>query len=75
MTSHSGDFPLFRKSAHTLGLRLLGAFGCMARSLTCFRPISSAEQRELQQARNKNGEQGARLFNILPDVFVFGLPC
>jgi hypothetical protein len=39
MTSHSGDFPLFRKSAHTLntlGLRLLGAFGCMARSLTWF---------------------------------------
>jgi hypothetical protein len=30
------------------------------------------EQRRLQQARNKKTEQGARLFNILPDVFVFG---
>ncbi len=30
------------------------------------------EQRKLQQARNKKAEQGARLFNILPDVFVFG---
>jgi len=29
------------------------------------------EQRKLQQARNKKAEQGARLFNILPDVFVF----
>jgi hypothetical protein len=29
------------------------------------------EQRKLQQARNKKTEQGARLFNILPDVFVF----
>jgi len=30
------------------------------------------EQRKLQRARNKEAEQGARLFNILPDVFVFG---
>jgi hypothetical protein len=30
------------------------------------------EQRKLQQASNKKAEQGARLFNILPDVFVFG---
>jgi len=30
------------------------------------------EQRKLQQARNKKTEQGARLLNILPDVFVFG---
>ena len=30
------------------------------------------EQRKLQQARSKKTEQGARLFNILPDVFVFG---
>jgi hypothetical protein len=29
------------------------------------------EQRKLQQARNKEAEQGARLFNILPEVFVF----
>jgi hypothetical protein len=29
------------------------------------------EQRRLQQASNKKAEQGARLFNILPDVFVF----
>ena len=29
------------------------------------------EQRKLQQARNKKAEQGARLFNILPEVFVF----
>jgi hypothetical protein len=29
------------------------------------------EQRKLQQASNKNSEQGARLFKILPDVFVF----
>ena len=29
------------------------------------------EQRKLQQASNKKAEQGARLFNILPDVFVF----
>jgi hypothetical protein len=29
------------------------------------------EQRKLQQARNKETEQGARLFNILPEVFVF----
>ena len=27
------------------------------------------EQRKLQQASNKKAEQGARLFNILPDVF------
>ena len=31
------------------------------------------EQRKLQQASNKKAEQGARLFNILPDVFVFEL--
>ena len=30
------------------------------------------EQRKLQQAKNKETEQGARLFNVLPDVFVFG---
>jgi hypothetical protein len=30
------------------------------------------EQRKLQQARNKEAERGARLFNVLPDVFVFG---
>ena len=30
------------------------------------------EQRQLQQASNKKAEQGARLFKILPDVFVFG---
>jgi len=30
-----------------------------------------AEQRKLQQASNKKTEQGARLFRILPDVFVF----
>jgi hypothetical protein len=30
------------------------------------------EQRKLQQAKNKKAEQGAHLFNILPDVFVFG---
>lgn len=30
------------------------------------------EQRKLQQASNKKAEQGARLFQILPDVFVFG---
>ena len=30
------------------------------------------EQRKLQQTSNKKAEQGARLFNILPDVFVFG---
>src|SRR6202023_4446546 len=29
------------------------------------------EQRKLQQASNKKAEQGARLFNSLPDVFVF----
>lgn len=29
------------------------------------------EQRKSQQASNKKAEQGARLFNILPDVFVF----
>jgi hypothetical protein len=29
------------------------------------------EQRTLKQASNKKAEQGARLFNILPDVFVF----
>jgi hypothetical protein len=29
------------------------------------------EQRKLQQASNKKAEQGAHLFNILPDVFVF----
>src|SRR5579872_717557 len=29
------------------------------------------EQRELQQASYKKAEQGARLFRILPDVFVF----
>jgi hypothetical protein len=29
------------------------------------------EQRKLQQASNKEAGQGARLFNILPDVFVF----
>jgi hypothetical protein len=29
------------------------------------------EQRKLQQASHKKAEQGARLFNILPDVFVF----
>lgn len=29
------------------------------------------EQRKLQQASNKKAEQGARLFNILPDVFSF----
>jgi hypothetical protein len=29
------------------------------------------EQRKLQQASHKKSEQGARLFNILPDVFVF----
>jgi hypothetical protein len=29
------------------------------------------EQRKLQQASNKKAEQGARLFNMLPDVFVF----
>jgi hypothetical protein len=30
------------------------------------------EQRKLQQASKKKAEQGAHLFNILPDVFVFG---
>ena len=30
------------------------------------------EQRKLQQASNKKAEQGARLFRILADVFVFG---
>ena len=30
------------------------------------------EQRKLQQASTKKTEQGARLFNILADVFVFG---
>jgi hypothetical protein len=30
------------------------------------------EQRKLQQARSKKTQQGARLFNIVPDVFVFG---
>jgi hypothetical protein len=30
------------------------------------------EQRKLQQASNKKAEQGARLFRILPDEFVFG---
>ena len=30
------------------------------------------EQRKLQQASNKKAEPGARLFNILPDIFVFG---
>ncbi|MGC2195940.1 MAG: hypothetical protein WA628_14780 [Terriglobales bacterium] len=29
------------------------------------------EQRKLHQASNKKAEQGARLFNVLPDVFVF----
>jgi len=29
------------------------------------------EQRKLRQASNKKAEQGARLFSILPDVFVF----
>ncbi len=29
------------------------------------------EQRKLQQASNKKTEQGARLFNIMPDVFLF----
>jgi len=29
------------------------------------------EQRKLQQVSNKKAEQGARLFRILPDVFVF----
>jgi hypothetical protein len=29
------------------------------------------EQGKLQQASNKKAEQGARLFRILPDVFVF----
>jgi len=29
------------------------------------------EQRKLQQASNKKAEQGARLFRILPDVFLF----
>ena len=29
------------------------------------------EQRKLQQATNKKAEQGARLFRILPDVFLF----
>jgi hypothetical protein len=29
------------------------------------------EQRKLQQAKNKRTEQGAHLFNILPDVLVF----
>src|SRR5579872_1667314 len=29
------------------------------------------EQRKLQRASNKKAEQGARLFRILPDVFVF----
>jgi hypothetical protein len=29
------------------------------------------EQRQLQQASNKKTEQGARLFRMLPDVFVF----
>jgi hypothetical protein len=29
------------------------------------------EQRKLQQASNKKAEQGARLFKMLPDVFVF----
>jgi len=29
------------------------------------------EQRKLQQASNKKAEQGARLFKILPDLFVF----
>ena len=29
------------------------------------------EQRKLQQASNKKTEQGARLFRMLPDVFVF----
>jgi hypothetical protein len=35
------------------------------------RLVSHPEQRKLQQASNKKAEQGARLFNILPDVFVF----
>ena len=30
------------------------------------------EQRKLQQASNKKAEQGARLFRVLPDEFVFG---
>src|SRR5579863_5227110 len=30
------------------------------------------EQRKLQQASNKRAEQGARLFRLLPEVFVFG---
>jgi hypothetical protein len=30
------------------------------------------EQQKIQWASNKKAEQGARLFNILPDVFVFG---
>ncbi len=30
------------------------------------------EQRKLQQASNKRAAQGARLFNMLPDAFVFG---
>jgi len=29
------------------------------------------EQRKLQQASNKKAEQGARLFRLLPDEFVF----
>jgi hypothetical protein len=29
------------------------------------------EQRKLQQASNKKAEQGMRLFNMLPDIFVF----
>lgn len=33
------------------------------------------EQRKLQQASNKKAEQGARLFRILPDVFVFSYAC
>ncbi len=32
------------------------------------------EQGKLQQASHKKAEQGARLFNILPDVFVFSYP-
>ena len=31
------------------------------------------EQRKLQQASNKKAEQGARIFRILADVFVFAL--
>ena len=33
------------------------------------------EQRKLQQASKKKAEQGARLFRILPDVFVFSYAC